>query len=152
MKIRKKAPRDHCSSLVIGIYCLTKISTWAKRLFYSVFSLFIVPSPFLYIACTKVVSTGLKPVSKRIILHVWYRIYSLRKTKGKSVTNSGYAYVTQWFWFLTFEHQLQRKQTGWRWFDVLQSWPLRSKNEEKLSFFGKLFIETLYGFGRNFRT
>ena len=41
-------------------YCLTKISIRAKRLISRVFSLFIVPSPFLYIARTKAVLTGLK--------------------------------------------------------------------------------------------
>ena len=35
--------------------------------------------------------------------------YSLQKTIEKSVTDSGYAYVKQWFWFRTFEHQPQRK-------------------------------------------
>ena len=40
--------------------------------------------------------------------------YSLQKTIEKSVTDSGYAYVKQWFWFRTFEHQPQRKYTGWR--------------------------------------
>ena len=37
------------------------------------------------------------------------RLSSLRKTIGKSVTDSGYAYVTQWFWFRTIEHQPHRK-------------------------------------------
>ena len=44
----------------ICLYCLTKISIRAKRSISRVFSLFIVPSPFLYIARTKAVLTGLK--------------------------------------------------------------------------------------------
>ena len=43
-----------------NFYCLTKISIRAKRSISRVFSLFIVPSPFLYIARTKAVLTGLK--------------------------------------------------------------------------------------------
>ena len=39
--------------LYICTYCLTKISMRAKRSISRVFSLFIVPSPFLYIARTK---------------------------------------------------------------------------------------------------
>ena len=41
-------------------YCLTKISIRANRSISRVFSLFIVSSPFLYIARTKAVLTGLK--------------------------------------------------------------------------------------------
>ena len=41
-------------------YCLTKISIRTKRSISCVFSLFIVPRPFLYIARTKAVLTGLK--------------------------------------------------------------------------------------------
>ena len=56
---------DNLKSKVIGgklkhFYCLTKICIRAKRSFPRVFSLFIVPSPFLYTARTKVVFTGLK--------------------------------------------------------------------------------------------
>ena len=43
-----------------ALYCLTKISTRAKRSISRVFSLFIVPAPFLYIARTKAVLTGPK--------------------------------------------------------------------------------------------
>ena len=31
------------------------------------------------------------------------------ENRRKSVTNSGYAYVKQWFWFPKFERQPQRK-------------------------------------------
>ena len=31
------------------------------------------------------------------------------ENRRKSVTDSGYAYVTQWFWFRTLERQPQRK-------------------------------------------
>ena len=41
-------------------YCVTKISIQAKRSISRVFSLFIVPRPFLYIARTKAILTGLK--------------------------------------------------------------------------------------------
>ena len=41
-------------------HCLTKISVRVKRSVSRVFSLFIVPSPFLYVARTKAVLTGLK--------------------------------------------------------------------------------------------
>ena len=43
-----------------GIYCLTKISIRAKCSISHVFSLFIVPSPFLYIARTIFLLTGLR--------------------------------------------------------------------------------------------
>ena len=46
--------------LVLKSYCLNKISVRAKRSISRVFSLFIVPSPFLYIARRKAVLTGLK--------------------------------------------------------------------------------------------
>ena len=42
-------------------------------------------------------------------LSVDLNLYSLWKSIGKSVTDSGYAYVPQWFQFRTIEHQLQRK-------------------------------------------
>ena len=51
-------------------YCLTKISIQAKRSFSRVFSLFIVPSLFLYIARTKAVLTGLKPHKPRFMVSV----------------------------------------------------------------------------------
>ena len=35
--------------------------------------------------------------SKRSILMFFLHLHSMRKTLGKSVTNSGYVYVTQWF-------------------------------------------------------
>ena len=50
----------HHSNICINTYCLTKSSIRAKRSISRVFSLFIVPSPFLYIARTKAVLTGLK--------------------------------------------------------------------------------------------
>ena len=31
------------------------------------------------------------------------------ENRRRSVTDSGYAYVTQWFWFRKFERQPQRK-------------------------------------------
>ena len=49
---------DHRGNM--STYSLTKISIRAKRSISRVFSLFIVPSPFLYIARTKAVLTGLK--------------------------------------------------------------------------------------------
>ena len=49
----------HCARLIRACYCLTKMSIRAKRSISRVFSLFIVPSPFLYIARTKAVLTGL---------------------------------------------------------------------------------------------
>ena len=45
---------------LMACYCLTKISIRAKRSISRVVFLFIVPSPFLYIARTKAVLTGLK--------------------------------------------------------------------------------------------
>ena len=35
--------------------------------------------------------------SKRSILMFFLYLHSMQKTVGKSVTNSGYVYVTQWF-------------------------------------------------------
>ena len=53
---------DHLGMNLVDIclYCLTKISIRAKRSISRVFSLFIVPSPFLYVARRKAVLTGLK--------------------------------------------------------------------------------------------
>ena len=46
--------------IIFTIYCLIKISIRAKRSISRVFSLVIVPSPFLYIARTNAVLTGVK--------------------------------------------------------------------------------------------
>ena len=46
--------------VALNHYCLTKISVRAKRSISRGFSLFIVPSPFLYIARTKAVLPGQK--------------------------------------------------------------------------------------------
>ena len=54
----------------IIFYCLTKISIRSKPLIFCVFSLFIVRSPFLYIARTKAVLTGLKAYQPRFMARV----------------------------------------------------------------------------------
>ena len=49
------------------VYCLTKISTQEKHSISHVISLFNIPSPFLYIARTKAILTGLKAYKLRFM-------------------------------------------------------------------------------------
>ena len=60
---------QHFLSLILEKF-LTKISIWTKRTIFSVFSLFIVPSPFLYIARTKAVLIGLNAHKPRFMVFV----------------------------------------------------------------------------------
>ena len=68
-------------------YCLTKISIRAKRSIFRVFSLFIVPSPFLYIARTKAVLTALPSVGHYVGPWAFYSPVQTCKPVSKK-TNS----------------------------------------------------------------